>query len=478
MPFSAQLRRVLVVTTLGAFLAFLDTSIVNVALRSLSQTMDTSLATIQWLVTAYLLALAAVLPLAGWASERFGARRVYLVSITGFVLGSLACGLAASVEQLIAFRVVQGAAAALAGPTATMIAVRAAGRDQMAKVMSVTGVPTILAPIIGPTIGGLLLEHAGWRWLFLLNVPIGAVIVVLGRRLLPGDGTAGARAGARIDVGGLVTLALGLVGLTYGLAKLGESGEFGSVSVLLPGLVGLALLAGFVVHALRSRAPLLDLRLHRNPGFAAAALANFCLGALIFGSIILMPLYFQMVRHEGTVDTGLLLIPQGVGIAVTIAFGARLIGALGAGRTALIGGLVSVLGTVPFVLIGAETPYWMLLSAMVVRGLGLGATIVPTMTAAYQAIPPGAVADATVQLNVLQRIAGSLSTAVFAVVLQNGLEGATTPAAQADGFGTAFWWVVAIGVAGTLPTLLLIAVERKAETSRRPAAAPVSTSRP
>ncbi|MDX3229227.1 DHA2 family efflux MFS transporter permease subunit [Streptomyces sp. ME19-01-6] len=460
MSFPPHLRRVLLVTTLGSFLAFLDSSIVTVALHSLSDNFDASLTTGQWTITAYLLALAAVLPLSGWAASRFGPRRTYATSVAAFVLGSLACGMATSMGQLIAFRAVQGAAAAVAAPVAQMIAVRAAGPERMAKVMSVTGVPTVLAPILGPTVGGLLLEHAGWRWIFLVNVPIGALIVVLAVRLLPPDEAEGAD---RLDVPGLALLALGCVGLTYGLTKLGEEGSVTSPSVLPWTLAGVVLLGGFIGHALLARTPLLDLRLLRRPHYSAAALANFCLGATLFGSVILMPLYLQTVRHEDAVATGLLLIPQSVGVAIAVGLGSRLVAALGSGRAALLGGLVSVVATVPFALIGAHTSYWQLGAAMVVRGFGVGATIVPITTAAYQAVPATAISDATVQLNVLQRIAGSLSTALFAVVLQNELDRATTPAAAAAGFGTAFWWVIVVGLGATAPTLLLIVAERRAQ---------------
>ncbi|MFI0482600.1 DHA2 family efflux MFS transporter permease subunit [Actinomadura sp. 9N215] len=470
--FSPQLRRVLLVTTLGSFLAFLDSTIVNVALQSLATSTGSPLSTIQWLVTAYLLAVAAVLPVSGWAAGRFGARPVYILGIAAFGLGSLACGLAGSVGQLIAFRVVQGIAAALASTAAQILAVRAAGPERLARVMSVTGVPTILAPIIGPTIGGLLLQHAGWRWIFLINLPLCALIVALAPRMLPPDP---ARQPGRLDLPGVITLALGCVGLTYGLTELGEHRDIASAAVLGPVTAGLALLAGFVVHALRTPAPLLDLRLHRNARFAAASMANFFLGAVIFGAIILMPLYFQIVRHEDTVTTGLLLIPQGIGIAVAIGGGDKLIKALGTGRTALLGGLISVVATVPFVFVTAGTSYWELGAAMTVRGLGVGATVVPIMTAAYRAVPAAAISDATVQLNVIQRIGGSISTALFAVVLQGRLDGATTPAAQASGFGTAFWWVLAIGLCATAPTLLLVVAERRPPPARDTSAADVSS---
>ncbi|WP_158226949.1 MDR family MFS transporter [Amycolatopsis vastitatis] len=469
MSFSPALKRVMVVTTLGTFMAFLDTTIVNLALHPLSVSMHASLDTIQWLVTAYLLALAAFLPATSWLAGRFGAKNMYVVSIALFTLASLACGLADSAAQLIAFRVVQGATAGIAVPVAQMLLVRTSGPKLMARAMSMTGVPTILAPVIGPTIGGLLLEHAGWEWIFYLNVPIGVLTVVLSLRLLPRDTREDT---GRLDVTGLLLIIAGGVALTYGLAEIGRQGRVSSSAPLIWCVVGLVLVTSFTVYALRARKPLVDLRLFKLPVYAAGALTSFCLGAAVFGASILLPLYFQIVRHEGAVVTGLLLIAQGIGVAIAIWRSARLIDKLGSGLTALIGGTISIVATIPFAFIGAHTPYWYLCLLMFVRGLGVGGTTVPATTAIYRAIPPAKIGDATVQLNVLQRFGGSLATAVFIVVLQSQLTGAADPVRQAAGFGTAFWWVVAIAVGCTLPTFLLVSAERKA--ARAPAAAPAA----
>ncbi|GII62303.1 MFS transporter [Sphaerisporangium krabiense] len=452
------------VTTLGGFLALLDSTIVNVALRSLSISMQAPLATIQWLVTAYLLALAAVLPASGWLAGRFGAKNIYILAVTLFTASSLACALSGTAGQLIAFRAVQGAAAGIAVPVAQMITVREAGPRLMARVMSVSGVPTILAPIIGPTIGGLLLRHAGWQWIFLINIPIGLITVGMSFRLLPRDDHEEA---GRLDVLGLLVIAAGGVAVTYGLAQIGRAGQVGS-SVVIWTVVGLALVALFVIYALRAANPLADLRLFKNRVYAAASVTGLCLGAAVYGAIILMPLYFQIVRHEDAVATGLLLIPQGTGVAVALWYGARLIDRLGSGRTALIGGLISVVATIPFVFIEADTSYWYLGAAMVVRGFGVGAIAIPATAAVYRAVPPASIKDATVQLNVVQRIGGSLSTALFAVVLQTRLDAATTPAGQAGAFGVAFWWVLGIAVGATVPTLLLVSAERRAARAAAP----------
>ncbi|WP_330343251.1 DHA2 family efflux MFS transporter permease subunit [Streptomyces sp. NBC_00557] len=457
--FPPVLRRVVLVTVLGSVMTYLDATIVNVALRSLSDNLDTSLATIQWLVTAYLLGLAAVIPASGWAAATFGAKRVYVLSIAGFTVASLACGLAQNVEQLIAFRALQGAAGGLALPIATMIIVRLAGPERLARVMSISGIPTLLAPVFGPVLGGFLVEHAGWHWIFYINVPIGALTVVLAQWLVPADT---AQQGGRLDVPGLFLMSLGFAALTYGLAEIGTTARVMSAQVLVSLAVGVVLIALFALHALRAAQPLVDIRLFRNKLYSAAQLTNVCLGSAVFGSVILMPLYFQIVRGEDPVATGLLLIPQGIGAGFAMMVSARLTDKLGSGRAALLGGAVSTVATVPFLVIDADSSYWFLGLAMVFRGFGIGACAIPATTAAYRVIPPAKVNDATIQIGILQRVGGSTGTALFAVVLQNELGSAGSATAQASAFGTTFWWVLATAVLATAPTLLLTAAERRA----------------
>src|ERR1044072_1481461 len=184
---NSKLWRIAVVVILGAIMSVLDTTIVNVALDTLSVKLHSSLDGIQWVVTGYMLALAAVIPVTGWAATRFGSRRLYLISLVLFTAGSALCGLAWSSESLIAARVLQGLGGGMLMPIGQMILVRAAGPKNMARVMSAIGVPIILAPVFGPTLGGLLLEHAGWQWIFFVNLPIGIAAVIAALRLLPRD---------------------------------------------------------------------------------------------------------------------------------------------------------------------------------------------------------------------------------------------------------------------------------------------------
>src|SRR3954470_2066587 len=461
-----QVWRIAIVVILGAIMSVLDTTIVNVALDTLSRDLHTSLDGIQWVVTGYMLALAAVIPVTGWAATRFGSRRLYLISLVLFTAGSALCGLAWSPESLIAARVLQGLGGGMLMPIGQMILVKAAGPRNLPRVMSAIGVPIILAPVFGPTLGGLLLEHAGWQWIFLVNLPIGVAAVVAALRLLPRDEAAPAKAG-KLDAIGLGLVAGGLVGVTYGLAQSGSAGSLAASAVMVPFLLGIALVAAFVVRALHIERPLLDVRLYANKAFAAASVTMFALGAALFGAMVLMPLYFQIVRHEDAVTTGLLVAPQGIGAAVAMFISGRLTMRLGGGLTSLIGGVITVVATLPFVLIEAHTSYWAISAAMVMRGLGIGMSMMPSMTAAYAVLRPDQVNDATPQMNVLQPVGGSIGTAVLAVVLQNGISSLAvpTPAGIAGAFADTYWWVLGISLVALAPTVLLTLVERRTRTA-------------
>jgi EmrB/QacA subfamily drug resistance transporter len=451
--------RIAAVVVLGTIMSVLDTTIVNVALDTLGHDLNASVDKIQWVATGYLLALAAVIPVSGWASRRFSSRNVYMVSLVLFTAGSVLCGFATSVGSLVAFRVIQGIGGGMLVPTGQMILVRAAGPKNLPKVMSVIGVPIVLAPIFGPTIGGLLLEHVSWQSIFLVNLPVGIITMIAALKLLPKDQPEGAEP---LDFLGLGLLSVGLVGVTCGLAETGSAGTVISSSVLVPLAIGLVGVASFVVRALRIPNPLLNVRLYKDRAFAAASITTFCLGAALFGAMVLMPLYFQTVRGQDPVDTGLLLIPQGIGAAIAMAMSGRATERWGGGITAALGAVVTLFATIPFVLLGANTPFVLIGAAMIFRGFGIGMSIMPAMTAAYSGLTPKQITHATPQLTTLQRVGGSMGTAILTVVLQQHLETAgTSQAAMANAFGTTFIWVMGITAAALLPTLLLARIERQ-----------------
>ena len=460
----AHVWRISFVVLVGSIMSILDTTIVNVALATLSRDLHATIAEIQWVVTGYMLSLAAVIPLTGWAARRFGAKRVYLLSLVLFTAGSALCGLATSTEELIAFRVLQGIGGGMILPIGQMMMADAAGPHRMGRVMSIVAVPAMLAPILGPTLGGLILQNVSWRWIFYVNVPIGVLGTIAAFRALPkvDRGTP-----PRLDVLGLALMATGLPLFTYGLAEIGITGSFTAAKVVFPCLGGIVLVALFAVHALRVPKPLLNLRLYRRPTFSSASFAMFCLGAALFGGMILLPLYWQDVRHESVVVTGLLTGPQGLGAALAMPIAGKLTDRVGGGPLALFGVTLCTIATIPFGLIGAHTSIGWLAGAMVVRGIGIGFGFMPAMAAAFAALERSELPDATPQLNVLQRVGGSIGTAVLAVVLQRALAGVHTGVTGAAGaYGTAFWWSAGMSAVAIVPAIILMRAERAARAAR------------
>jgi EmrB/QacA subfamily drug resistance transporter len=256
------------VVVCGAAMTILDSTIVNLAIERLAVAFDARLATIQWVSTAYLLALASVIGLAGWASDRFGTRRTFMAAVAAFLVGSLLCGLAWSAGSLIAFRALQGLGGGLVMPVGMTILARAAGPDRMGRVMALVGVPMLLAPALGPAFGGALIEAFSWRLIFLVNLPVGVVALVLAARVLPREPVKP----ARLDVLGVALLAPGLTLLVAGLT--------GLVVALVPGLL---LLTAFAAHALRAEDPLIDLRIFRDRGGGPPAAAARGVGARVVG---------------------------------------------------------------------------------------------------------------------------------------------------------------------------------------------------
>jgi EmrB/QacA subfamily drug resistance transporter len=456
------------VAMLGAVMSILDTTIVNVALDSLSHDLHAALSQIQWVVTGYMLSLAAVIPVSGWAARRLGAKQVFVGSLIVFTIGSILCGLSTTTTQIILFRVLQGVGGGMIMPLAQMIMANEAGPQRMGRVMSLVAVPMMLAPILGPTLGGILIQTLGWRWIFFVNLPVCVVAVALAVRILPR--TIGSKTD-RLDVLGLFLMSGGLVGITYGLAEIGTLGTFDSARVWVPIIVGALMVTGFVFHALHVKHPLLDLNLYRRWNFSAASITMFALGAAVFGAMILMPLYWQQVRHESVIATGLLTAPQGLGMAIAMPVAGKLTERWGGGPVALFGVIVTTVTTIPFCLIGAHTSVASLSIWMMLRGLGLGFSFMPAMTAAFATLKRHELSHATPQLNVLNRVGGSIGTAVLAVVLQRALVGAHTPAAAADAYGTAFWWSAALSALAIIPCVVLTRAEQNARRLAKAAGA-------
>ncbi|WP_306338407.1 MDR family MFS transporter [Streptomyces sp. KL118A] len=431
-----QLLRIAFILVLGTFMATLDATIVSVGIDRLAGEFDASVADIQWVSTAYLLAVVAAVPASGWLADRFGGRRTWLAAVGVFLVGSVLCALAWSATSLIVFRVVQGLGGGLLPATGQALLARIAGRHRTGRVISVVAVVPLLSPVFGPLLGGTILSVASWPWLFLVNLPIGAVAALLARRYVPAVPPSTRR--TAFDLRGAVLLSPGLAVLVYGLTEVAHGR---TLPAALGVTAGLAMLAGFTVHGLRTRGtPLVDPRLFTRPPFGAAALALLVLGASVFGTTFLLPLYFQTGRGLSAWEAGLLLAPQGLGAAAGSVLVNRTIDKV-APRTLVVAGIVLILaGTVPFTQLGHEPPDALIIAALAVRGIGMAMIGAPVMNIVYSRIEPEHLPRASGALNLLNTVGGSVGTAALAVVLENRLPARGTDVSAA--FADTFWWVL------------------------------------
>jgi EmrB/QacA subfamily drug resistance transporter len=475
------------VVILGTIMTVLDLTVVNVAIPTFGSDLRASIPAVQWVLTGYMLAFATVIPLTGWAAERFGAKRVWLAALGLFLGGSVLAAAAWSVGSLIAFRVVQGLGAGMILPVGQTILAQAAGPQRMGRVMSVIGVPMLLAPVFGPVLGGAILAAASWRWIFLINLPIGIAAVLAAQRLLPDSRP---RLGQRLDLRGLALLSPGIAVFLYAMSAAASQGGFGSLRTAIGALAGVTLLVLFCWHAVRrGKDALLDVSLLRRRGFGAAAALNFLLGIALFGSLILLPLYYQVVRHHSPLEIGLLLGPQGIGAALALSLAGSLTDKIGARLVCVTGTAVAVLGTLAYTQLGAHTSYLYLAGALFVIGIGIGGTIAPSMAAAFLALSRAETPRGTSELNAIQRIAGAIGTALFAILLQHAVSaslhrpggaetiaalsrqpGGQTATALAGAFGATFWVAVALMATALIPALLLPRRPREQQATGAPAA--------
>lgn len=437
----------------GGLAVLFDTTIVAVGLRTIADDLHTSVGTIQWVTTGYLAALAITIPITGWAQRVLGSKRLWIIALALFLAGSVLSSLAWNAGSLIAFRTVQGVGGGVMLPLMSTLVVQAAGGINLGRIMSVVSLPAVLGPILGPVVGGLILQHLHWSWMFWVNVPFCVTGIVLAVIVLPKDGPVRR---APLDVVGFLLMAPGLVAILWGISNSSQTGGFGRADVLVPLIAGLVLMAGFAAWALRRQgSALVDVRLLKHWPLASTALLLFLSGITLYGAMILLPLYFQELRGTTVLMAGVLLIPQGLGTLASRALAGKLSDTMGARPLVLAGFLIVLLGTLPFGFADATTNEWWLMGALFVRGIGLGVVTIPLMALGYRGLERSAVPDASIITRIASQVGGSFGVAVLAVILVGAGPAASSTASLASGFQKSFWWATAFAGVGVLISLAL-----------------------
>jgi EmrB/QacA subfamily drug resistance transporter len=405
----------LTVLGLAALLAVLDGTVVAVALDPLAGAFGTTLAAVGWVTTAYLLAAATTLPLLGWATTRFGGKTVFLAGLVLFVLGSALAALAWSAGSLIAFRVLQGLGGGLLEPSSLGLAAALAGKDKVGKVLGTMSTIINVAPVLGPVVGGLLLGTGHWQWIFVVNLPLGVLVLVAALTLVPKQpaGPAGERPAA--DVRGLALLTAGFVGVLFALNRSAHPGSGGTIAV--SAVIGLALLAGYVRHALTTtRVPALDLRLLRRPGFAAALPVMGLVGLIMYSQLTSLPVYASTRFHLHGFAQGILVTALGLGLLVSMTAGGRISDRTGPRPLVRTGALGTLAGLAVFTVWHDALPLPVLFALFVAVGLGFGLTASPTVASAYRTLPAPEQPQGTTALFMTVQLSASLGVTLLGVL--------------------------------------------------------------
>jgi EmrB/QacA subfamily drug resistance transporter len=455
-PLGWPLIRLALVVVAGGVAPLVDTTVVNVALHTMSAELRAGTEAIQWVTTAYLLALAVTVPVTAWASDRFGAQRLWIAGLALFLIGSGLCALAWGLGSLVAFRALQGAGAGIMLPVLQTILVRAAGPARTGRVLTVVMLVTTIAPIAGPLVGGALVGAASWRWVFVINLPICAAAILLALRFVP---RAPARAEKRLDLPGVLLVGTGTAALLYALSNAAARDGAAVLQVWAPLVAGMILTAGFVTWSLaRGARASIPVRLLAHRAFGSATATLFLTGVALYGALFLIPLYFQQQRGLTALTAGAVLALQGVGSLLTRWVGS-VVDRLGARLIAVIGVLVCAAATVPFAIATTHTGWVLLGAALITRGGALSAVNIAITAGAFAGLSGDEVPAGSAIVRLVQQLGGAAGTALLAAIVAAGR--------AATGFHTAFLGSIGLTLLALVPCLVIPAPPRRPGPSHR-----------
>lgn len=450
-----EVLKVALILVFGALAPLFDSTMINVAIKTLTQDMNSTVSVIQWVVTGYVLSMGVAIPISGWAVNCFGGKKVYMFSLALFFVSSILCALAWNPGSLISFRFLQGIGAGILIPTLQTVLVQTAGKS-LGRVISIISIPTLLGPILGPVLGGVIINGLSWRFIFYVNIPITLIAFLLALKGIPKDKPSAHK--QPLDVIGLLLLSPSFATLIYGISQVSKYGSLSSAGVWVPLAIGLVLMAVFIVYALRAKkTPLLDLRLFKSRIFSASNVTVFLAGMVMNGALLLLPLYYQQVRGESVLFTGILLIPQGIGMLLTRSWVGELSDRIGSRIIVIASLAVTIVSTFPFAFAGPETSQLLLAATLLLRGAALNGLLIPVMVSAYVGLSKEQVPDASISLRIFQTIGGAFGAAILATVIQHQLSihAASDVHAIASAYNIAFWWLIGFAVISFLPAMLL-----------------------
>jgi len=451
-----MMLKVSIILVFGSLAPLLDSTMVNVAIKTIAGEFKSTVSVIQWVITGYVLAMAIAVPVSGWAINRFGGKRLYEFSLILFLVGSVLSSLSWNIGTLIGFRLLQGIGAGLLMPTMTNMLVQISGGKNIGHMASIVSLPMLLAPILGPVFGGIIVNSLGWRWIFYVNIPVTIIAALLAFWGIPEDSPAKEK--QPLDMIGILLLSPAFALLIYGIAQIASHGGLNSSAVFVPIVTGLFVMAAFIFYALNTKiSPVLDLHLFQSTNFSATSVLLFMSGIITNGGMLLLPLFYQQVRGESVLYAGLMLIPQGVGMLLTRTQMGKLTDRIGARPIVMVSLIITAVGTLPFAFADSGTNAILLGAALLIRGAGLGGVFIPLMVSAYVGLNSEQIPHASIATRILQTIGGAFGSAVLATIVEHQLASRYASGIQnvVSAYNVAFWWSVGFTILSVIPTLFL-----------------------
>lgn len=405
--------KVMAAVIFGTFMAILDSTAVNVAVPTLQKAFSAQVDQVDAVLTAYILALGIATPLAGWLSERFGIKRIFLLAMGTFVAGSALCSLSPSLPWLVAFRALQGLGGGLLSPLGLALLSAAFTEKERGLAFGLYGIPLVVAPASGPVLGGYFVEYLSWHYIFLVNIPIGIIGIVVGAIWLR-ESKRGA--GARLDLPGVLLSIAGFGCLLFAIQN-GQTDGWSSTRILVLLSVGGAALIAFIVTALLVKEPLLDLRLFAKRMFACASVLGWVSAIALFAAEFLLPIYLQTLRGQTPLQAGLLVLPLALGAGVTTPIAGALYNRVGARWLIAFGSLLLAINTWQLAHVDLNTSYLVIMEIVAIRGIALGCVMQTTLAAALTGLRPAQFPRATSLLNASRNIFQSLGIAILGTIV-------------------------------------------------------------
>lgn len=407
---------------LAAIAPMLDSTMVNIAIDKLNKDFNTTLDTIQWSITGYVLALAIAGPVSGWLMNKFNGKKIFIGAVIAFGVTSVLAGISWNISSFVFFRLLQGFSAGIITPIMSTLLVKTAGPENLGKVIAIVSTPMILGPILDPVIGGFIVQVASWHWIFFINVFIVLIAVPFMMKTIPDFKPF--NKDSKLDVFGVINLSLMSATVIYGITKAARHASFNNSETILWMGIGLSLaVIYFIYNRIRKNQTVLPMNLFAHKSFTASSIGLLLANIAILGPMLILPLFFQNFRHFTAIEAALALIPQGVGMLVTRPLIGKMIDKIGAKYVVMVSLVLSLIGSIPLIFITDKTSMIWISIVLFIRGTSIGGINLPLTSDAYTGLDSKQLPEASIGINIIENLGSSFGSAVIATVVANAVQG-------------------------------------------------------